>query len=128
MPDRLDARVPVRLAGGLDGTVAEGTLVLVEHGLDLTLFRAAPVLRAAVFAPPHDAAGAVGLACPCCVGRAPFASELGALFQERARGTLPFFLAVLAIGSPCGLARAHAALSSDPFLVARYRFVGLVIK
>ena len=128
MPDRIDARVPVRLAAALAAAPPDGTMMLfetgalVEAGLALPPGRGDAWLRRVRFTPDHEPdAGAAALACPCCTGRAPFATTLGALFNERARGTAPFFGAVLAVGSPSGLDHARRALGADPFLLGRYR-------
>ncbi len=128
MADRIDARVPVHLALAAmpDGFDADMVVVLVEQvlvdrGFDVRPPGKALVFRTARFAPLHGQDVATVPSCLCCVGRVPFATELGALFQERARGTVPFFGTVLAVGSEHGLAHARAALRADPFLLGRYR-------
>ncbi len=120
MPDRIDARVPVRLADRMPDRLADGALVLVERGLDVLPPRGGAAARLADFAPSHETIDPL-LACQCCAGRAPFAAELGRLFTERARGEVAFFRSVVAVGTPRGLDQARDALASDPFLLGRYR-------
>ena len=122
MPDRIDARVPVRLATAIDITAEEATLVLVDEDLNLLPPPGRIPLRPARFAPPHEEVlSGTAPSCACCTGRSPFATELGALFTERATGTAPFFRAILAVGTKRGLEHARAALATDPLLLGRYR-------
>ncbi len=127
MAFRIDARLPVHLAGPEDGhaRASDHAFLLVEQGLDPAIQRGALAFREAAFAPDHDTAPGSGPpACACCTGRPPFATALATLFHDRAKGTAPFFAAVHAVGSPRGLAHARAALATDPFLLARYRMAG----
>ncbi len=113
-----DERIPVRLAAAL-GAIEPGTLVLADRG---HRFAGAPgvAVRVASFANAHERT-ADGAACACCAGRAPFATELGRLFAERARGEVVFFRRLLALGGERARDAASRALREDAFLAARYR-------
>jgi hypothetical protein len=59
--------------------------------------------------------------CFCCGGRGPAASALAGLFQDRARGRVPWFSGVLAaVRDPAAVA---AELAGDVLVAARFRFV-----
>ncbi len=103
----IDARVPVHLGPDAPTDAA----VLVED---------API--------PAGAAGARfelsshALDCACCTPRSPVAQALAFLFAERARGNLPFFNSVRALGlSGPGRDAVLDALSNDPVASARFR-------
>jgi transposase len=103
-----DDRIPVRFgpaagAGAQEAVLAEGR-------------RHAPAASAvARFA----GAGVHPALCACCGGRHPAAAALGALFQDRARGRVPWFTAVVAdVADPAAVAEA---LRSDLVAAARFR-------
>ena len=67
-----------------------------------------------------EAGHAVG--CACCGGRSGAAEALGRLFQQRARGEVPFFRSVLAVATTAEGARAvQDALRADALVAARFR-------
>ena len=103
-----DDRIPLRFGPASGAEAAEA--VLVEHG------RLAPESGAVA----RFAGGGMHLAlCACCGGRHPAAVALAALFQDRARGRVPWFTGVVAdVANPVGVAEA---LRSDLVAAARFR-------
>lgn len=97
----VDARVPVCL-GGVPGA---GDAVLAE-GADFVL-------------EPH------GAGCACCGVQNAVGAALNRLFQQRARGEVPFFRRVVAQTTTAeGDLAVWSALRDDPVASARFRLEG----
>ena len=97
----IDARVPLRFgpataAGSGDVLLHEGRSFLAD-------------------APDHRPG------CACCMVRSSAAQALATLFQERARGEVPFFHGVLIVAGAEGEAAVRRALEADPLVSARFR-------
>lgn len=113
MPNSADARIPVLLDPA--GPPGPATALLLEG--------AQPAPEGVATVAWFDLPKLVHLAgCACCLPRGPVAQALGALFQARARGQVPFFTAVHAhAASPAGRQAILEALDQDVLLAARYR-------
>jgi len=108
-PSSSDDRIPLRF--GTADQAGPGDALLLEHGQP----GASPSLVVARFAP----GAAHALFCVCCSGRGPAATALGALFQDRATGRVPWFTGVLAVVTdPAALADA---VRTDRVVAARFR-------
>lgn len=110
MSDQPDDRIPLRFgalaqAGPQDALLLEGR----PEG------PAEPGRAAAWFA----AGMAHRLGCACCGGRAPVAVALSALFQDRAKGRVPWFSRVLAVVEDAGAVAAE--LRADRVAASRFR-------
>jgi hypothetical protein len=108
-----DDRIPLRF-GPLDTAGPEDALLLEERpGL-------APVAGAAV---ARFAQGPVHrFGCVCCGGQGAAAAALAGLFQDRARGRVPWFTRVLAVvRDPAAVAEA---LRADRVAAVRFRVEG----
>jgi hypothetical protein len=120
-----DSRIPLRFAANaalpgpdLPGTDPVGArpavaeAVLWEEGVGPP--PASPVVARFRAAASHRPG------CPCCAARGPAAMALAALFQDRARGRVPWFAAVVAVvRNPAAVA---AELAADVVVTARFRF------
>lgn len=94
---RIDARIPV--AFGPADRAGPDDLVVVPAAADTV----------------HSAG------CACCVARTPTAEVFGRLFQQRARGEVPWFRRVLVVAGPDEEAAVVLALMNDPVVSARFR-------
>jgi hypothetical protein len=107
-----DARLPVHLAKTASASDPD-CLVVADAGARLSVPDGAVVV-------PFRAHLA---GCVCCGGRAPFASMLGRLFAERARGERPFFRGIVALSDEAGLQAVREALETDGVLAGLYKEV-----
>jgi len=94
---RIDARIPV--AFGPASAARPQDAVLVPPGSG-----------------PDHMAG-----CACCLARTPTAEALGHLFQQRARGEVPWFTRILIVADPDEEAAVMLAVLQDPVVSARFR-------
>ena len=107
-----DDRIPLRFgpaaaAGPQDALLIEGGAAVPANCAAVARFGASV---------PHRPG------CACCAGRGAAATALGALFQDRARGRVAWFTAVVAAAAdPAALA---AELRADLFAAARFRIAG----
>lgn len=103
-----DDRIPLRFGPASDAGMEEA--VLTEAG------RAAPAGRAVA---RFGLGGVHPALCACCGGRHPAAAALAALFQDRARGRVPWFTGVVAdVEDRVAVAEA---LRGDLVAAARFR-------
>ena len=107
----LDARLPVYFNS--DSGVPADAAVLAEEGIDAPPGQPLERFRATTFGHPAG--------CACCGPRSSAAQALSRLFVARARGTAPFFSAVLVAAGPSGERAVVDALARDPAVAAWFR-------
>ncbi|GBQ63752.1 hypothetical protein AA103196_0686 [Ameyamaea chiangmaiensis NBRC 103196] len=62
-----------------------------------------------------------GAACVCCAGPGVLGATLMRLFQDRARGTVPFFRTAALVAPERDHATLRTAMMADPFAMAYYQ-------